>query len=293
MSRLRSLHLFELIPRHMIRELIISSIGVLSIISCHSDKQKDIPVNFGTEIYDSTALHIALTPNRESFPIYYAQSKGYYKKIGLNLQIATYTSQLECDTAILGKFADGGTIDHTRLKSYGKRASHLDVLWKANIPLDIFTSNTLRIYTAKNLSGRTIGITRQSINEYALTQVLDKAHIALTDVYCPQINNEELRTDMLTGNQIDAAVLSWPYSSLAYALKHHHICSYKDSNTNLYFVRNRMTTSNPRTKKQWILLEKGRRMAIDSLKTASPKEYSEILQKEYGLPKETADTLKF
>lgn len=277
----------------MIRKLIISTLGVLCIIGCNSDKQKEIPINFGTEKYDSTALHIALTPNRESFPIYYAHSKGFYKKIGLNLQIATYTSQLECDTAILGKFADGGTIDHTRLKSYGKRASHLDVLWKENIPLDIFTSNTLRIRTAKNLYGRTIGITRQSINEYALTKTLQKVNIDPTEVYCPQINSEELRTDMLTGNQIDAAILSWPYTSLAYALKHHHISSYRDSLTNLYFVRNRMTTSDSRTKKQWELFEQGRQMAIDSLKTASPKDYSKILQKEYGLPKEITDTIKF
>ena len=263
------------------------------LIGCSSDKKEQAPVNFGTEVYDSTALHVALVPNKESLPIYYAQERGIFKRLGLNLQIATYPTQLDCDTALLGQSADGGIIDRIRLQSYAKRASHLTVLWKEYAPLQIFACNSLRIKNIKNLYGRTIGISRHSSDEQALMQALAKAHIDEGNVYRPQINNLKLRTEMLTGDQIDAAVLSWPYTSLARALEHNSIYTFKDSIANICFVQNKTKTDNDRIKQQWTLCEKGRKMAIDSLKTFGSSSYALILQKEYGIPQEVADTIKY
>ena len=46
-------------------------------------------------------------------------------------------------------------------------------------------------------------------------------------------------------------------------------------------------------KRQLELLEKGRQMALDSIVKKGAAAYSPILQNDYGLPKEVADTVKF
>ena len=183
-------------------------------------------------------------------------------------------------------------IDHTRLQSYGKRADHLSVAWAKNTPLQIYSCQALRIRNIKNLQGRTIGTIRNSSEAQAIRQALQRAGIPIEDVYLPQINNQKLRAEMLTGNQIDAAVLSWPYTILAQSLNHQAIYTFKDSIPNICFVRNREHNT-ARIQKQWDLFEQGRKMAMDSLRIYGNRAYTSILQKEYGLPQAIADTIKF
>ena len=42
------------------------------VVSC-TDRKPASQFNFGTEPYDSAALHVALVPNRDCLPIYYAE----------------------------------------------------------------------------------------------------------------------------------------------------------------------------------------------------------------------------
>ena len=46
-------------------------------------------------------------------------------------------------------------------------------------------------------------------------------------------------------------------------------------------------------KKQWDLLERGRKIALDSIRIKGAKAYSIILQKDYKIPQNIADTIKF
>lgn len=279
----------------MIKYIVSCTFGLLLFIfiGCNTKHPQETPVSFGTEKFDSTALHIALTPNRASFPIFYAQQSGIYKKLGLHLQIASYPSQLDCDTALLGKFADGGMMDYQRLENYKERARHLHISWQTYNPLQLFSSNGLRIRSVKNLQGHTVGIARQSTDETALNQALQTAQLTFDQVFCPLINNQKLRAEMLSGNQIDAAILAWPYNSFASALQHRLIYTYPDKDRSLCMVQNKNTKDKDRTKAQWKLFEKGRKMAIDSLKHMNRDITSLILQQEYGLPKEVADTINF
>ena len=86
---------------------------LISLTSCKKEKNEQ-PINFGTERYDSAALHVALVPNRDCLPIYYAERTGIYDSLGLKLQIASYGSQMDCDTTLMGNIAEGGWCDKIR-----------------------------------------------------------------------------------------------------------------------------------------------------------------------------------
>lgn len=270
--------------------LILCSLSLL--LSCKEDKVAQ-PLNFGTERYDSTALHVALVPNRDCFPIYYAERTGIYDSLGLRLQIATYGSQMDCDTTLMGKIADGGWCDNVRRLSYGKRMNHLTPMWEGTQRWEVFTSKALRIREASALTGHTVGMARSSAENEYLQLFLKASKVNTENVYFPQINDLRLRTQMLTGDQIDAAVIAWPYSSWARAEGHRCIGAQRFADKNGSFVRNEQHLSNATRKSQWVIFEKGRRMALDSIRIKGPKAYSLILQKDYGLPKEVADTIRF
>lgn len=263
----------------------------LSLSSCKKEKNEQ-PLNFGTERYDSTALHVALVPNRDCLPIYYAERTGIYDSLGLNVQIASYGSQMDCDTTLMGNIADGGWCDKIRKTSYGKRMSHLETMWEGSQRWEVFTSKALRIRKVSSLVGHTIGIARSSAENEYLHLLLKAEKVNADNIYYPQINNLKMRAQMLTGDQIDAAVITWPYTSLARSEGHPCIAAQRFANKYECFVMNSKHLTNVR-KKQWKLFEKGRRMALDSIRIKGPSAYSIILQKDYGLPKEVADTIKF
>ena len=264
----------------------------LNLGAC-KDKAPQPVLNFGTERYDSTALHIALIPNRDCLPIYYAKRTGIYDSLGLKLQIASYWSQMDCDTTLMGHIADGGWADKERMNSYGKRMNGLEPMWYGTQRWSIFSCGQLRIHDLKALKGKTIAIARNSTELHFLEAALKGAKISTDDVYFPQINNLKMRAQMLTGNQVDAAIIAWPYTSFALANGHKCILSQRFPDSNGCFVMNRNRLKENTHRDQWQLLEKGRQIALDSIRKNGPKAYSLILQKDYGLPKEIADTIRF
>lgn len=262
------------------------------LISCQSDKPMET-INFGTERYDSTALHVALVTNRDCFPIYVAQRTGIYDSLGLKVQIATYLSQMDCDTTLMGRIADGGWADKERMALYGSRMGGLEIMWEGTSRWQILVCGILRIRTVKNLKERTVAIARSSSENHLLDVALKGAGLSEDAVYRPQINDLKLRADMLNSDQVDAAVVSWPYTALAYANGHFCIYSQRNADANGCFVMKKKSLKRVDRRTQWKLLEKGRRMALDSIRIKGVNAYSLILQKDYHLPKEVADTIRF
>lgn len=271
---------------------VILSILCLCLASCKDNAPQEV-LNFGTERYDSAALHVALVPNRDCLPIYYAERTGLYDSLGLKLQIASYPSQMDCDTTLMGRIADGGWADRERMRTYGNKMKDIDPMWEGTQRWSIYTCEQLRIRDLKALKGRTISIARNSAENNYLLAMLNSAKISTEDAYFPQINNLKMRAQMLTGNQIDAAVLTWPYTSLAAANGHRCIATQRFADPNACFVMKSNRLKSSKRREQWKIFEKGRKMALDSIRIKGPKAYSIILQKDYGLPKEVADTLKY
>ncbi len=273
--------------------LITPLLLALMLHSCIDKKSAASAFNFGTEQYDSTALHLALVPNKDCLPIYYAERVGIYDSLGLKLQIATYFSQMDCDTTLMGQVVDGGWADPVRIDHYGKKMNGLEVMWKGTNRWAIYVCEQLRIREVKALEGRTVGVARSSAETSFLDKMLKANKCNSDKVYRPLINDLRLRAMMLSGNQIDAAVLTWPYTSLAQANKHKCICTHPDADPQGYFVMRTKSLKKQSVKEQWKLLEKGRKMALDSFKIKGSKAYGLVLQKDYGFPKEVADTIQW
>lgn len=263
-----------------------------TLVACKGDKQTET-VSFGSEKFDSTALHVALMANKDCLPVYVAQRIGLFDSLGVKVQIVGYASQIDCDTMLLNKTCDGGWADPVRRGSYGKRGATFENLFNGTEGWEVYACGKLRMKDIKALKGRTIAIARNSAESDFLNAVLKNAGVAQSDVYLPQINNLLLRAKMLTGNQVDATILTWPYTALAKQQGNVRLSTGELNGQRGSFVVKSGELSNPVQKKKWELFKQGLAMAKDSLRTRGVGAYTDVLQKDYGLPKAVADSLKF
>lgn len=273
--------------------LCLAWVSLFCLLACQKQETPAVPMNFGNERYDSTALHLALMPNRDCLPLYYAQRTGLFDSLGLKVQIASYRSQMDCDTALLSRTADGGWVDNERLKHLGKPATQWHTLLKDSGCWQLLVNSKQRIKQVKDLNGRTLAISRQSASTAVLAEALRTGSLKPEQVYRPQINDLKLRASMLAAGQVDGAVLPWPYTSMATAQGCRTLYTEKEGGERGCLVVKAQLAQSEAGKRQLELLEKGRKMALDSIAKKGAAAYSLILQNDYGLPKEVADTVKF
>ena len=251
--------------------------------------------------YDTAAVHLALVPSADCLPFIYAEETGIYRKLGLRLQLHTYASQLDCDTALLGGYMDGGYADSQRLAQSRFAKAAFTRISQGKDTWQLFISGTLRVKDIAKLSGRIVGIARESSDKSFCEALITQAHVKADDIYLTQINDVKLRSSMITNRQIDAAVLRWPFTSLSLAAGNKLLVSQPSTAVNNIFVQNNRARRPHLGKSELELLRKGYLMACDSIQTirnATAKDdlqtdkVSALLQKVYALDAAVADTIK-
>jgi len=277
----------------MLRTLFLSLFALLFFSACKDETPSGTLPQFAQGEYDPEAVHLALLTDHDCLPLIYAARTGLFDSLGVKVQVTVYTSQIDADTAILGKFYDGGMTDRTRLESYGRRAAGLQTMWTADVRRGLFVCGALRINSIKTLRGRTVAVSRNSADAQALNNALRSARLKETDVYLPQIHSMPLRASMLGEEQFDATILTWPYTSVAWAAGNPCIYTQKQNDHKSQFVMKADKMKQAAMQKKWERIEKARRMAQDSLRLKGATAFSLILQKDYGVAREIADTLKF
>lgn len=263
------------------------------IFSCGNRERKEPPLNFGTERYDSAALHLSIVTDKDCLPIIYAKRCGLFDSLGVSVQLLVSNSQVDCDTALLGKYADGGMADLVRLATYARRKDNFQTMWKGSDTRALFSCGTLRIKDVKALRGHTVAVSPRTADSQFLLEALRSAKLGETDVYWPHLGSMRLRAEMLTGDQVDATVLFWPFASQARASGHRCIFWQEKPDGKAAFVMKADRMKKKDTALRWKLFEKARALALDSLRSPHCRaSVSLILQKDYGLPREVADTIK-
>ena len=262
------------------------------VAGCHS-KEQPPPLKSGTvrsSSYDTTHVHLALMPTADCFPFYYAKLSGIYEKLGLNLDIHTYDGQLDCDTALRGKWMDGGYADVQRLKSFHK---NLQIVSYGKDRWALFVAGSLRVRQVMHLDQRLVAIARNSSENVWLDELLSNARLKVDNVFHIQVNNVNLRAEMLAHRQIDAAMLRWPYTACAFSNGDKVLALQDRAASNACFVVNpRRHGGTKLDKKALMVLRKGYAMAVDSIRLRRTNVVKNVLTNDYGLPADVADTVK-
>jgi len=183
---------------------------LVSIASCHSET----PTNSNP---DSTCLRIAVLPTADCLPLYIADSLGLFDSLDVDIQLLTYEAAMDADTAFRHGWVDGCVTDLVKATTWRSVGDSLRAILCGDLNLSVVTARTARIREVKSLKEKVIGVTRNSIVDYTVDQMLDAHGMIPKDLNRPQINNICLRQRMVDQNQYDGAILPEPYASLSVA----------------------------------------------------------------------------
>ena len=241
---------------------------------------------------DSNALVLALTPTVDCLPVYYAQQSGIFKTLGLKVNLLTYRSQFDCDTAMLGTTADGGATDLVRLHYYAHEGKPLSAVTSTTGNWQLLVCNKLRIKKTALLKERMIAVARLSASDYFSNEALKAARMEYNDVFRPQINDYYLRATMLNGNQVDAAMLQEPYATQARLSGHRVLYATSDKSADmgcLAFKTSFLDVKDSLNRVQ--LLLQGYNQAVNEINKKGKATCAQILKDDYQMSSQVVDSL--
>ena len=274
--------------------LITLIVSVLFLVGCGGDKSQasaDKPT--AATHADTAALRVALMPTVDCLPFYYARRSGLYDSLGLDVDFRIFTAQMDVDTAMSGGSIDGGFTDLVRAELMYAREGTPVVVMATDGSLHVVVARSLRIRRPEQLKDRMVTVARHSATDLMSDLVAQAGGLAEDLIYRPQINDIGLRTRMLDGTQIDAAVLPEPQATAAVLNGHRRI--YDNSQAKFQpgcVVFRRSCLQSKSRKAQLRKLIEGYNRAAESINRGGKAVCDSVLLMDYRLTREVVDTLR-
>ena len=161
------------------------------------------------------ALTLGILPDVDSIPFIIAQEKGFFREQGITIKLEAFKSALERDSALQSGNLDGAVSD-VLAAAFAKEGGFSVVITSmTNGSYKLLTHKDVNAATMKDLSGKDVGISKNTIIEYVTDQMLAEAGLkpdALHKVIIPQM---PARLEMLKNGKLTAATLPEPLASIA------------------------------------------------------------------------------
>lgn len=267
--------------------------SVLMFASCGGNSSGSEAARGGAGQGDTAKVDcsLALMATLDCLPFFYAETHGIYRRLGMDVAVTPYRSQLACDTALTRGAADIVYSDHLVAKRAGQKAAEgWETAMQMGDTWTLVAYRGLRIKHAKALEGRDIGITRSSESLEKLEATLQANGLSAEQVYLPQINDLNIRMRMVAQGQLAAAMLTEPYTAAAAARGNMLLPTAGGDVHHSRLLRRKGKQALPDGK--WQTIIKGYNMAVDSINERGLNCCADILINHYGLDPQMADTMR-
>ena len=242
---------------------------------------------------DSLALKVAVMPTLDCLPLFYAEKCGIFDSLGLDVRLTKYMAQMDCDTAVINGRTDVAYSDLIRAALMQSKGTGLYAIIPADGYHELVTVKSKRMRTPAHLKERMIAIARHSVTDLLLDTIIQQNKLDAGSIYHPQINDINLRCNMLLNGTIDAALLPEPYATQARATGHKSIYSSQKQHIQLMtFIATSKAMGDKRKKQQIELLVKGYNQAVRAINQKSEPDSITHILNSYPLETATIDTLK-
>ena len=171
---------------------------------------------------DSAALKIAVLPTLDCLPLYVAQELGLYDTTLVDVRLKPFTAQMDCDTALMGTTAEGAVTDLVRMERLVKQGARMHYVAQTGAYWQLFTNQNARIHQLKHLEDKMVAMTRYSVTDMLTDKAVDSAKVKSEFVFRIQVNDIDVRMQMLENNVMDALWLPEPQATEA-RLAHHPV----------------------------------------------------------------------
>ena len=166
------------------------------------------------------SLKIGVLPILDVLPLYVAEQEGYFAAEGVEVELVPFSSAVERDVALQTDQIDGEVndlISAALLNNEDDRVRVVRTAMRATPEKAMFVILSVddTIQSAKELKGKEIGISGNSVIEYVVDRLLQAEGLSGSDIVKGEVPKIPVRLELLTNGNIPAACLPEPLASLA------------------------------------------------------------------------------
>ena len=157
-----------------------------------------------SESAETLSLRVGVMPAVDSAPIFYADQKGLFAELGLDVTVQVYTNAMDRQSALISGGLDGAMTDVIALVNNVENGF--------DIKITTSTDGVFPFLTKQDIAGKTelkAGVMEISVTNY-LTDRMLRPHYQLDKIY---INEIPARLEMLGQGKLDIAVIPEPMAS--------------------------------------------------------------------------------
>jgi NitT/TauT family transport system substrate-binding protein len=246
---------------------------------------------------DSAALKVAVMPTLDCLPLFVAKDRAMFDT-AVDIRLKFFTAQMDCDTALQRGRVEMAITDLVRAERMRRQGDSIAYLTATNAYWLLIGNRNQRITQLKHLDDRMVAMTRYSVTDMLTQMAVDSAKLKTERVFHIQVNDVNVRLDMLENNEMDALLLTEPQATQALLLKHHVLLDTRKLDMQMGAIAmNKLTMSHANRQKQQEALVKGYNRACDSLNHYGLKPYYDVIRRHYDMSEQALrqlpDSLKF
>lgn len=242
-------------------------------------------------------IRVALLPILDSFPFYVAQSNGYFKEFGVQVKAVPVASGIERDQLMQAGEIDGMLNEMISTANFNRNRAHVKIITLArkaycDYPLfRVLSAPNSGIASPQDLTGASIGISRNTIIEYVSDRLLAEKNISLDKLQIKSIPVIPERFQILLQGRVKAATLPDPLAKSAMVAGANLIiddAAYPKYSMSVLTFSNRVLFNRADAVLKFM---KAWDKAADDINT-SPEAYRDLLLKTIRVPKNIQTTFK-
>ena len=229
---------------------------------------------------DSAALKIAVMPTLDCLPLYVAREYKWFCDGKTDIRLKYFTSQIDCDTAILNGRVEGAVSDLVRVARMNKSGAKVKPQIATAAYWQLFTNRNSRIRQLNQLDDKMVAMTRYSVTDMLADHVVDSAKLKGERVFKVQINDVNVRLQMMLNNEMDAMFVTEPQATLARLAKHKVLLDTRKMNWHMGVIAFReKPMKDVDRKRQYDVFVKAYNQACDSINKNGIARYAYLMEK--------------
>lgn len=241
---------------------------------------------------DSAALKIAVMPTMDCLPLFVAQHHQLYDTLNGGVRLKYFMAQMDCDTAIERGRVEGVMTDLIRATRMTRQGTALRYMAATNANWQLVANRHARLKHLKQLDDKMVAMTRYSVTDWLCDYVVDSTKIKSEKLFRVQINDVDVRLQMLRNNELDAFFMTEPQATAARIGKNNVLLDTRKIDAWMGVLAFReVEMRRPERHRQLELFMKAYNAACDSINKYGVKHYKPLIVKYCRTTEQVVDSL--
>lgn len=160
-------------------------------------------------------LRVGVMPSVDHLPLVVAWEQFYFDSLGLQVEFVNFNSPMERDATLQAGELDATISDYTTVMLQNQKGLPVQLLFATEGQFSFIASQPSGISSVEALKGKKVGLSSNTVIEYATDKLLADKGISPNEVNKVEVQKIPLRLEMLAKGELDAAVLPEPFVSIA------------------------------------------------------------------------------